>query len=120
MKNFKNNNNNQVPNLLANGTTIVGDIVSDGDFRVEGNIKGTIKVKGRIVVGESGNIEGEVICSDADICGIVKGTLTVANLSTFKSTAKFIGDLITKKISIEPNATFTGTCKMELGSEQKK
>ncbi len=114
MKKFKNGNNDaQVPNIIANGTNIVGDIVSEGDFRIEGSVKGIIKAKGRIVVGESGKVDGEISCSNADICGAVTGKLEVINLTVFKATANFIGDVITKKISIEPGAAFSGTCKME-------
>ena len=114
MKKYKNgDNDNQVPNIIALGTTIVGDIVSNGDFRIEGSITGSIKAKGRIVVGKSGNVDGEIICSNADICGTVKGKLSVTELTVLKSTAVFSGDIITKKISIEPGAIFSGTCKME-------
>jgi len=111
-KNRNGNSDNQVPNIVANGTSLVGDIISEGDFRIEGSITGKIKAKGRIVVGESGAVEGEIICNNADICGTVKGKLEVANLSVFKATAKFTGDIITNKISIEPGAVFTGTCSM--------
>ncbi len=119
-KNKNGSGDNQVPNIIANGTSVVGDIVSEGDFRIEGSIKGTIKAKGRIVIGENGNVEGEISCSDADICGNVEGKIEVANLTVFKTTAKFSGDLITTKISIEPGAVFSGTCKMELPKTVQK
>ena len=113
MKKYKNGiGDNQVPNIIAQGTSIVGDIVSDGDFRIEGSVKGIIKAKGRIVVGKSGNVEGEISCSDADICGTVKGKLEVLNLTVLKATAEYSGDVITKRISIEPGAIFSGTCQM--------
>ena len=113
MKKYKNGtNDSQVPNIIAQGTSIVGDIISEGDFRIEGSIKGTIKAKGRIVVGKSGNVDGEITCSDVDVCGIVKGKLEVMNLTILKATANFSGDIVTKKISIEPGAVFSGTCQM--------
>jgi len=110
----------QVPNIIANGTSIVGDIVSEGDFRIEGSIKGIVNAKGRIVVGESGAVEGEIKCSNADICGSVVGKLEVANLTVFKATAKFDGDVVTKRISIEPGAVFTGTCSMGSSKSENK
>lgn len=118
MKKGKNGNgDNQVPNIIASGTNIVGDINSDGDFRIEGSIKGKIIAKGRIVVGESGIVDGELFCGNADICGKVTGTLKVENLTVLKATSSFNGDVTTKKISIEPGAEFTGTCTM--GNEKK-
>lgn len=113
MKKGRNGNgDNQVPNIIAYGTNLVGDTTSDGDFRIEGSIVGKIVAKGRIVVGESGKVDGEIICSDADICGKVIGKLQVENLTILKATAVFEGELSTKKISIEPGAEFNGTCTM--------
>jgi cytoskeletal protein CcmA (bactofilin family) len=106
------NGDKQVPNIIAQGTNIIGDIHSEGDFRIEGSIVGKIDAKGRIVVGVSGNVDGEITCSDADICGKVVGKLDVRNLTMFKATAVFSGDVKTKKISIEPGAEFTGNCAM--------
>lgn len=111
------NGDSQVPNIIAVGTTIDGNINSEGDFRIEGTIKGKIIAKGRIVVGESGIVEGELYCSDADICGKVLGKMKVDNLTVLKATAIYNGDVNTKRISIEPGAEFSGTCTM--GSEKQ-
>lgn len=121
MKKYKNGtNDNQVPNIIAQGTSIVGDIISEGDFRIEGSIKGTIKAKGRVVVGKSGTVDGEITCSDVDVCGNVKGKIEVINHTILNATAKYTGDLITKKISIEPGAIFSGTCQMATNTVENK
>lgn len=99
-------------NIIAFGTVIIGDIESDGDFRIEGTLTGTVKSKGKIVIGETGKIEGEVYCQNADLCGKVKGKMEVAELTILKSTSNFEGDVTTNKISIEPGALFSGTCHM--------
>jgi cytoskeletal protein CcmA (bactofilin family) len=113
MKSKNGINDKQVPNIIAQGTNIIGDIESDGDFRIEGSVKGKITAKGRIVVGASGNVDGEINCGDADIFGSVKGNLEVISLTVLKATAVFSGDVTTKRISIEPGAIFTGTCQMK-------
>ena len=41
-------------NLIAQGTTITGDIISEGDFRIEGNIQGNLKTPGKVVIGKTG------------------------------------------------------------------
>ncbi|MBT3175063.1 MAG: polymer-forming cytoskeletal protein [Lentimicrobiaceae bacterium] len=113
MKKVRNGNgDNQELNIIANGTSITGDITSGGDFRIEGSVKGKIETKGRIVVGESGVVVGELACTNADIMGNVKGVLKVTNLTILKSTAVFEGDVDTKKISIETGAKFIGNCTM--------
>ncbi len=99
-------------NLIGNGTSIVGDIKSNGDVRIDGILNGNISISGKLVVGPTGKIEGNVLCQNADISGDIKGKINVSELLILKASAKLIGDIITGKISIEPNATFTGTCSM--------
>lgn len=99
-------------NLIGNGTSITGDIKSNGDVRIDGTLKGNISISGKLVVGSSGNIEGNIICQNADISGEIHGKVSVTELLTLKASAKLLGDIVTGKISIEPNATFTGTCNM--------
>jgi cytoskeletal protein CcmA (bactofilin family) len=99
-------------NLIASGTSITGDIRSNGDFRIDGTLNGTIVVKGKLVVGSSGHIEGQIECQQADISGEIKGRLNVSELLSLRASARITGDIFTGKISIEPDAQFTGTCSM--------
>jgi cytoskeletal protein CcmA (bactofilin family) len=116
MFNNKNGKNTAIDatsvNLIGNGTSLVGEIKSNGDFRIDGNLKGNIEVKGKLVVGATGKIEGEIICQNADISGEIKGKINVGELLTLKSSARLAGDIVTGKIAIEPEAQFTGTCSM--------
>lgn len=99
-------------NLIGNGTNITGDISSNGDVRIDGTLNGNITISGKLVIGVSGRIDGTVQCQNADISGEINGTIGVSDLLVLKASAKVIGDIVTGKISIEPNAVFTGTCKM--------
>ena len=99
-------------NRIVSGTDIEGVVVSDSNIRIDGNVKGDIRVKGRLVVGATGTIKGEVQCENADIEGTVSGKITVNGLLSLKSTAKLDCDIITKKLAIEPGAVFTGKCEM--------
>lgn len=99
-------------NMIGAGTTINGDIVSKGDIRVDGILKGSVNTLGKLVLGSEGMIEGDVICKDADISGLIKAKITVSQLLSLKTTAKLSGDIITNKLSIEPGATFSGSCSM--------
>lgn len=99
-------------NIIGAGTTIEGDITTNGDMRIDGSLTGTINVKGKLVVGPSGTVEGEIICQNADISGTIKGKIGVAELLSLKSSSKLTGDIITNKIAIEPGAAFSGSCSM--------
>ncbi|MBA3706934.1 MAG: polymer-forming cytoskeletal protein [Bacteroidetes bacterium] len=108
------NNTTENPsvNLIGAGTLIEGDITSNGDMRVDGTLTGSINVKGKLVVGTSGSIEGEIICQNADVSGIIKGKIGVSELLALKASAKLMCDIITNKIAVEPGATFSGSCSM--------
>lgn len=99
-------------NLISSGTKINGDINADGDIRIDGFLKGNIKSKGRLVIGSSGSIEGEILCTNIEISGKFKGKISAAELLTLKSTAIVNGDIIATKLSVEPGSLFTGNCQM--------
>jgi len=100
-------------NLLGSGTEVTGDIRSNGDIRIDGTITGSINSSGKVVVGSTGRVEGEIFCLNADISGEVSARIKVSELLSLKSSAKVVGDIITNKLAIEPGAVFTGACKME-------
>lgn len=105
-------------NIIGSNTTIVGDIISEGDFRIDGKVEGTIKTAGRVVIGKNGSATGRVECTNADIEGVFSGELQVDNLLTLKSTARISGDVVISKLSVEPGAEFNATCAMK-GSVKK-
>lgn len=105
-------------NLIGLGTEITGDITCNGDLRIDGILTGNIMSRGKIVVGETGRIKGEISCKNSDVSGIVEGKITVIELLSLKSTARVNGDISTSKLAIEPGSKFTGYCEMALESER--
>ena len=102
----------EIVNTIGMGTTITGDVQSKGDIRVDGTLKGSVNTSGKVVLGKDGVIEGDVTCNSADISGVLKAKITASQLLSLKATAKLNGDIVTNKLSIEPGATFTGSCSM--------
>jgi cytoskeletal protein CcmA (bactofilin family) len=109
---MKNTEKNAAINMIGAGTVITGDIQSKGDIRVDGTLKGSVNTSGKVVLGKDGVIEGDVVCADADVSGTIKAKISVTQLLSLKSTAKLNGDITTNKLSIEPGASFTGSCSM--------
>ena len=107
-----NETDNTTINLISNGTDITGDIKSNGDIRIDGSLKGNLNTKGKVVIGPTGKINGEVICKNSEVSGIIEGKITVGQLLNLKASSKILGDIATSKLSIEPGAIFSGNCKM--------
>ncbi|MBR7023580.1 MAG: polymer-forming cytoskeletal protein [Bacteroidales bacterium] len=99
-------------NLIGNGTVFKGDIESNGDIRIDGRLIGSVKSNGKISVGQTGIIEGDLTCKQAEISGVVKGNINTEELTALKSTSKVEVDLNTKQLLIEVGAQFTGKCVM--------
>ncbi|MBK5209312.1 MAG: polymer-forming cytoskeletal protein [Flavobacteriaceae bacterium] len=100
-------------NVVGKNTSIVGDVKSEGDFRIDGSVEGTVKTAGRVVIGALGCVNGKIICDNADIEGTFSGELLVNNLLTLKATAKISGEVIISKLLVEPGAEFNATCTMK-------
>lgn len=98
-------------NLIDVSTHIKGDITCN-DIRIDGTLIGNIKCNGKIILGESGKIEGTISCKNGDLSGMIKGAIIAQETVFLKSQVIFNGDLTTNKLSIEVGATFNGTCKM--------
>ncbi|MEI6764999.1 MAG: polymer-forming cytoskeletal protein [Bacteroidota bacterium] len=99
-------------NIIGNGTIIKGDIKSNGDMRIDGTLIGSVNAKGKVVIGPTGNVEGEIICLNGDFSGNVKAQVSVTELLQLKATSRLTGDIVTGKLAIEPGAKFSGSCNM--------
>jgi cytoskeletal protein CcmA (bactofilin family) len=99
-------------NIITDGTLVKGDITATGDFRLDGTLEGNIQLNGKLVVGDSGVVNGNVLCQNANIIGTVNGNLSVKELLSLHASARVRGDILINKLSIEPGAVFSGKCRM--------
>lgn len=100
-------------NRIVEGTTIKGDIISQADFRLDGELIGNFQSKGKIVIGPAGKVIGDIICRNADIEGKFDGKIEVMEILNVKSKAKIYGEVIVGKLSVEPGAEFSASCVMK-------
>jgi len=109
---MKNSEINSHYSRIEGSTRVKGDIVSEGDFRIDGTLDGSIKTKGKVVVGKQGSIKGAVSCSNADVEGKINGNLFVSQALSLKSTSIIDGDVVIGKLIVESGATFNASCSM--------
>lgn len=100
-------------NTIAQGTTFNGDLISEGDFRVEGAVSGSLTTTGKVVIGKTGTIDGILVCKNADVEGRFKGTLTVSDTLSLRASANVEGEVQIGKLAVEPGATFNANCLMK-------
>lgn len=113
--------------LIGSGTTIHGDVVSNGDIRIDGTLHGNISGTAKVVLGATGEVTGDISCNQADIQGKVKGKLMVKDMLYLRGEAAIEGDIHAGKLQIDPQVTFNGHCHMgydafvvEMTTEEKR
>ena len=116
-------------NLIGVGTTIEGNISSKENIRFDGILVGNLYTKGKVFIGQSGKVNGEIKCRNCEVEGVVEGKLQIEELLSLRSMSRVYGEIRTNKLAIEPGAIFTGNCDMggkkepgnePAGKEEKK
>lgn len=98
--------------IIGAGTTITGDVISSGDIRIDGTLVGNVKSKARVLIGQDGIVEGDVMGQNADITGKVTGSVKVQELLQLRGKSVVAGEIYTGKLEVEPTASFNGSCHM--------
>ena len=98
--------------IIAKNTVITGEIRSDGDFRIDGTLEGSLITEGRVIIGSEGFVKGNIEAANADIEGKIFGKLIVSKTLAIKAIANISGEVIVGKLSVEPGAVFNATCAM--------
>ena len=99
--------------IISNGVRIEGKVTSAGNIRVDGEIQGDISSKSNVVVGESGQVNGQIIADSITIGGKVYGSVKAKDKLTLEAKANLKGDLFTKILIVEAGAKFDGKSMME-------
>ena len=98
--------------VISSDAKIDGKITSNGNVRVDGEIKGEISARGDVVVGERGKVNGQIYADFIMLGGTVSGTVKAGNKLEINSGGHLKGNIFTKILVIEAGARFDGKSKM--------
>lgn len=99
-------------NRIVEGTTINGNISTLADLRLDGKLTGNISSEGKIVIGPTGEVVGDIECKNIDVEGKFSGKLVIEEMLNIKSKAHIVGEVIVGKLAVEPGARFEASCEM--------
>ncbi len=105
-------------NRISEGTTIVGSISAKGDLRIDGRVEGTISATGKVVIGSTGYIKGDLTAATLDMMGYIDGNLVVSDVVMMKSSAAIDGNVFAGKLLVESGARLNGHCLIGKKEEQ--
>ena len=107
-------------NRISVGTIIKGEIVSSSDIRIDGTFDGKVQSNGRVVIGESASVKGDIICENLDLWGKVDGNVYVKDTLSLKQGCTVNGNVHIRRFCVELGSTFNGNCKMITEDEFEK
>lgn len=113
-------NPNSISRIAAGTTIVKGEIHSDHDIRFDGYFDGNIYSKGRVIIGETAILKGELACDNLDIWGNFEGLVNVKDTTCLKSGSSFKGSIRSAKLVIELDSKFDGDSKMLTEAEYDK
>ena len=94
--------------IIGPNTSLAGDIEADGFTRIDGSIRGNVRAKGRVVIGERARMKGNVTGTNITIGGVVVGNIVSDGHLVILSTAVVIGDIITRRIQADDGCFING------------
>ena len=97
---------------IDKNTVLKGAINAKTDIRIDGTLEGEVETVGRVIIGKDAVVNGKVLCANADIEGIFKGTLTVSGSLSLKAGSNVEGEVFIQKLIVESGATFNANCSM--------
>jgi cytoskeletal protein CcmA (bactofilin family) len=103
------NNDFSINTIIGPNTSLTGDVDAGGFTRVDGSIRGDVKAKGRVVVGERARLKGNVSGTNVTVGGVVYGNIISDGHLVILSTAIVIGDIITRRIQADDGCFINGS-----------
>jgi cytoskeletal protein CcmA (bactofilin family) len=106
-------NENKVISIIGPGTTISGEVHSEGTIRIEGQVSGRVQCADSIVVHETGKVKADIIGGQVIISGEVQGNVYAQDRLEISAGGKVIGDITAPRVSIAEGVLFEGKCAMK-------
>lgn len=99
---------------IGEGTSFKGDLISKENISIYGSVRGTIECQGRVVIGESGNVEADIQANDVIVSGKVVGNVIAKSKLEMVSTGIIQGEVKTSRLIMEDGGKLDGHCEMLL------
>ena len=102
---------------IGEQTLFEGSLTSKDDLCIYGSVRGRIESAGRVVIGQSGEVEADIVADDVVVNGKVVGDVTAKGILEMSSTGIIQGDVKTSRLIMEDGGKFEGHCEMLTGEE---
>jgi cytoskeletal protein CcmA (bactofilin family) len=98
--------------IIGASVKVEGDLVSEGDIRVNGVVTGKVKTEKNLYIGPKARIEADVEAENVELAGSITGEVKIRGLLNILNGGTLKGDISCNRLSIAEGASFTGSCSM--------
>lgn len=105
--------------IVGHSVRIEGDLVSEGDIKVDGQVTGKVKTSQNLFIGPTAKIEADVEAGNATVAGTISGNMKIREVLAILQTGNVTGDIDCGKLAVEEGAFFSGKCAMSNGYKTK-
>src|ERR1700694_2608092 len=110
---------NSSPTVFGKTMKIVGEVTSDEELQLDGELEGKLNLKGKLTIGPASKVNANIKAKEGVIYGTVKGNVEAENRISFRARASIVGDIKTAGIVIEDGAYFKGGIDISRGETEK-
>ncbi len=110
------NQSAQAETVVGPSVKIQGDLNSEGNIRIEGQVSGKVKTSQGVYINQGAKISADILASNAIVGGEVQGNLKIGGHLILENTAKIVGDISCDILRVEDGAQFSGKCMMNAGA----
>lgn len=106
------NEGDYTESVIGPSVRVEGDLISEGNLQVLGQVTGKVNTLMNLTVGESARIQANIQAQNATIAGVVEGDIKVTDTLSILETGKVLGNILCAKLGVREGAYFAGQCSM--------
>jgi len=101
-----------INSIIGEGTRFNGELDLNGLLRIDGDFCGTVRTKGKVLVGKNGRAECTVYAGTVVVGGVVKGNIFAEEKVVILSTGVVLGNVVSPRFIVEEGVVLNGNCRI--------
>jgi len=103
------------PTVIAESTSVVGDVVTQGPLMVSGHVQGNGRIGGTLSMSKSAEWQGDITARQAVLAGKVVGRIVIEDKLEVSASAVIEGEIVARVLAIANGARIEGAVTVTSG-----
>ena len=102
--------------IVGTGARLEGNVISAGNLRIDGQVKGQINADGDVVLSPQSQVEADIRSQNVSVAGRFKGNILVKGKAHLARGGRIDGNITSKTLVVEEGGIFHGQSNMDAGA----